>query len=221
MIKQQTIQYLMGVIAVFLAYLVAIGPAGFFRAWVAKKMGDDTAQQQGLLTIDPLAHVDLFGILCLALCGVGWGRNVAINPAHIEGPFRALKLICAFFCDIFAHLVMAFLGLVMLVGGRYLLAAYGYQAFLVSPTAAAISTVLAVFVQINGFLAVVSLIFNTVSLLLVAVHEQEEFEYTNYIYYAALFLPVVFMVFFGGSLQHLFNVILIKTYTIFSGLFGN
>lgn len=221
MIKQQTIQYLMNIVAVFLAYLMAIGPAGCFRAWVAKKMGDDTAEQQGLLTLDPLAHVDVFGVLSLAICGVGWGRNVAINPANIDGRFRTLKLICTFFCDILMHLALAFVGVLVLVGGRYLLAAHGYAAFLDTPTAAALSTVLAVFVQINGFLAVVSLIFNSFSLILIFINEQEEFEYTNYVYYAALFLPIFLMVFFGASLQNMFNFVLIKTYMVFIWLFGN
>src|SRR5579885_232184 len=107
-------QALVGLITIFLSYLITIALAGYFRAWVAKKMGDETAEDLGFLTLNPLVHIDLFGVLVLLLFsnpryfyGFGWGKHIPINPAHINGPRRWLKLSCAFFSDSFAHFIIA------------------------------------------------------------------------------------------------------------------
>lgn len=39
----------------------------FAHAWSADKMGDNTARYQGRLTLNPLAHVDILGSVCLFL----------------------------------------------------------------------------------------------------------------------------------------------------------
>ncbi len=55
----------------------------FAHAWSAYKLGDDTARRMGRLTLNPLAHMDLFGTFLLPLMGVpfGWAKPVPINPA--------------------------------------------------------------------------------------------------------------------------------------------
>ncbi len=40
---------------------------GFFQALVARVVGDDTPEENGFLTLNPLAHIDVFGVLLLAL----------------------------------------------------------------------------------------------------------------------------------------------------------
>jgi Zn-dependent protease len=53
-------------IAVLLpVFLLVFTWRGFFRAAIAKLMGDDTAQREGFLTLNPLAHVELVGLLVL------------------------------------------------------------------------------------------------------------------------------------------------------------
>ena len=51
------------------------------HAWSAWKLGDDTAQREGRLTLNPLAHMDPVGTLLLPLLGVpiGWAKPVPIN----------------------------------------------------------------------------------------------------------------------------------------------
>ena len=58
----------------------------FAHAWVAHKMGDDTAKYQGRLTLNPLAHLDIFGTLMLLIAGVGWAKPVPINPRNFKNP---------------------------------------------------------------------------------------------------------------------------------------
>lgn len=52
------------------------------HARAAKFLGDDTAERQGRLTLNPLAHIDPIGTFLLPLMGVpfGWARPVPVNP---------------------------------------------------------------------------------------------------------------------------------------------
>ncbi len=52
----------------------------FAHAWVADKMGDDTARMSGRLTLSPLAHVDWLGAVMILLVGFGYAKPVPVNP---------------------------------------------------------------------------------------------------------------------------------------------
>lgn len=54
----------------------------YAHAWTAYKLGDDTASCQGRLTLNPLAHVDPIGAICLLLTGFGWAKPVPIDPTR-------------------------------------------------------------------------------------------------------------------------------------------
>ncbi len=58
----------------------------FFHAWSAWKLGDPTAKRLGRLTLNPLAHLDPFGILFAAVFGFGWAKPVPINPYYFKSP---------------------------------------------------------------------------------------------------------------------------------------
>jgi Zn-dependent protease len=56
------------------------------HAWTAWMLGDRTAESQGRLTLNPLAHIDPIGTVILPLLGVpfGWAKPVPINPAYFN-----------------------------------------------------------------------------------------------------------------------------------------
>ena len=60
-------QSVIHLVTIFFAYLLTIAPAGYFRAWVAAKMGDETAKDNGFLTLNPINHIDPIGIIMLFL----------------------------------------------------------------------------------------------------------------------------------------------------------
>ena len=65
----------------------------FAHAWVAHRLGDDTAKNQGRLTLDPLAHLDPIGSLFILLAAfvgffIGWAKPVPTNPRNFENPRR-------------------------------------------------------------------------------------------------------------------------------------
>jgi Zn-dependent protease len=51
----------------------------FSHAWTADQFGDDTPRLEGRLTLNPLAHIDIFGALMLMLLGFGWAKPVRVN----------------------------------------------------------------------------------------------------------------------------------------------
>jgi len=52
------------------------------HAWTAWRLGDDTAQRLGRMTLNPLAHIDPIGTLLLPLLGIpfGWAKPVPVQP---------------------------------------------------------------------------------------------------------------------------------------------
>jgi len=62
----------------------------FSHAWVAWKLGDDTAERSGRLTLNPLAHIDPIVTFLLPLLGIpfGWARPVPVNPARFRHSIR-------------------------------------------------------------------------------------------------------------------------------------
>lgn len=59
------------------------------HAWVAYKLGDPTAKYQGRVTLNPMAHLDLMGSICLLVSslagiGLGWAKPVQVNPNNFK-----------------------------------------------------------------------------------------------------------------------------------------
>lgn len=50
------------------------------HAFVAYRLGDNTAYRQGRLTLDPRAHIEPLGIFLALIAGFGWARPVPVNP---------------------------------------------------------------------------------------------------------------------------------------------
>jgi len=60
----------------------------FFHAYIAYRFGDSTAKDMGRLTLNPLAHLDLFGTLMMFLSHFrfGWAKPVPVNPYNLRNP---------------------------------------------------------------------------------------------------------------------------------------
>ena len=56
----------------------------FMHAAVAVWLGDPTPKNMGRLTLNPLAHLDVFGTILLLTVGFGWGKPVMYNPSNLN-----------------------------------------------------------------------------------------------------------------------------------------
>ena len=70
----------------------------FGHAWMALKCGDDTAQSEGRVSLNPLVHMDLIGTVAMPLLMiftagsaissflVGWAKPVPVNLYNLRNP---------------------------------------------------------------------------------------------------------------------------------------
>lgn len=63
------------------------------KGLVAKWRGDDTAERQGRITLNPFAHLDPMGSLLIFLTGFGWGKPLPMNPSRMRNPRASIALI--------------------------------------------------------------------------------------------------------------------------------
>ena len=83
----------------------------FAHAFVADKLGDPTPRRQGRLTLNPLAHLDLWGCLMIVLVGFGYARPVSVNMRNFKNPKAGMALVAL--AGPLSNLIMAFLFLVL------------------------------------------------------------------------------------------------------------
>ena len=68
--------------------VISITVHEFAHAFVADRLGDPTPRLQGRITLDPRAHVDLYGLIFLFIAGFGWGKPVQYDPFNLQNPRR-------------------------------------------------------------------------------------------------------------------------------------
>ena len=76
--------YLVSLLASFLAVMVVITLHEFSHAFIAYKCGDPTAKWAGRMTLNPVKHFDPLGIVMFALAGFGWAKPVPVNPNNFK-----------------------------------------------------------------------------------------------------------------------------------------
>ena len=89
------------------------------HGYVAYKFGDDTAKREGRITLNPLKHIDLTGIILpilILLSGfkflVGWAKPVPVNFYNLR-PHR-LGLFCVAIAGIVVNFILSAISLVLL-----------------------------------------------------------------------------------------------------------
>lgn len=79
-------------LVVVLASLLCITVHETCHGLAAYWMGDDTAKRMGRLTLNPLKHVDLVGLIMMALVHFGWAKPVPINMRRFRNPKAGMAL---------------------------------------------------------------------------------------------------------------------------------
>ncbi|MGM9614052.1 MAG: site-2 protease family protein [Oscillospiraceae bacterium] len=59
---------------------------------VAYMLGDDTAKRMGRLTLNPLAHIDWWGLVMMVLFHFGWAKPVPVNMYRFKNPKRGMAV---------------------------------------------------------------------------------------------------------------------------------
>lgn len=58
----------------------------------AYALGDPTARRAHRLSLNPLRHIDWFGLLMMFAAGFGWAKPVPVNPNYFKKPKQGMAL---------------------------------------------------------------------------------------------------------------------------------
>ena len=99
--------YLMHALVLFTAFPIH----EFAHGYMAYKLGDNTAKYQGRLTINPFAHLDLWGTIMMLTIGFGWAKPVPINPNNFKN--RKLGMALTALAGPVSNLIMAYVAMIV------------------------------------------------------------------------------------------------------------
>lgn len=74
------------------AALLCITVHELCHGWVAYRLGDPTAKRAGRLTLNPIRHIDPFGLLMLIVVKVGWAKPVPVDMRYFRDPKKGMAL---------------------------------------------------------------------------------------------------------------------------------
>ncbi len=75
------------------AIVIAISFHEYAHGLMAYWLGDNTAKYYGRLTVNPKAHFNLYGALCMLVFGFGWANPVPVNVRALKNPKRDSVLV--------------------------------------------------------------------------------------------------------------------------------
>ncbi len=58
------------------------------HAFMAYRFGDTTARDEGRISLNPIAHIDPFGLIAILFFPIGWAKPVMINPYNLKNPIK-------------------------------------------------------------------------------------------------------------------------------------
>lgn len=62
------------------------------HGYVAYRLGDDTAKKAGRLTLNPIKHLDIMGLIMMVIFRVGWAKPVPVNMYKFKNPKRGMAI---------------------------------------------------------------------------------------------------------------------------------
>lgn len=138
----------------FVPFLFALCFHEYAHGWVAKRLGDNTAESLGRLTLNPMSHADILGTYILPILAIlfatpffGWAKPVPVDARNLKSPTKDM-----FWIALAGPLSNFFLATVGSLALAFLLAGFGGGA------GSALVEMIRVFILINLFLAFFNLI---------------------------------------------------------------
>ncbi len=149
-LSQLNFGYIWDYVVIVAASLVCIMFHEVSHGVTALKLGDPTAKNAGRLTFNPIRHVDVWGLLMMAIFRFGWAKPVPINMRNFRHPVRDMAITAA--AGPISNVVLAFLALCLRAGAIYVNQRFG----------GAISGFLVTFFEYVAILSVGLAVFNVI-----------------------------------------------------------
>ena len=117
---------------------------------VALKLGDTTARDAGRLTFNPIKHIDIWGLLMMAIFRFGWAKPVPVDMRNFKHPVRDMAITAA--AGPISNVILAFFALCIRAGAVYVS----------QKTGGAISDFIITFMKYTAILSVGLAVFNVI-----------------------------------------------------------
>jgi len=80
----------------------------FAHAFVANKLGDETAKNNGRLTLRPMSHINWIGAIMILLVGFGYAEPVPVNIRNVRMQNKKLAMALIALAGPVSNLIVAF-----------------------------------------------------------------------------------------------------------------
>jgi Zn-dependent protease len=84
--------YLLNILKSVIPALVCIIIHEVCHGLAALALGDKTAKAQGRLSLNPLRHIDPFGLIMLAIFHIGWAKPVSVDMRNFKDPKKGMAI---------------------------------------------------------------------------------------------------------------------------------
>ncbi|MDE6763754.1 MAG: site-2 protease family protein [Oscillospiraceae bacterium] len=74
-------------------------------------LGDDTAKNQGRISLNPMRHLDMFGTIFMLLAGFGWAKPVPINPNNFKN--RKVGMAVSSLAGPLSNLILSYISIIL------------------------------------------------------------------------------------------------------------
>ncbi len=129
------------------AVLLAIVFHELCHGFAAYLLGDMTAKERGRLSLNPIAHIDPVGALCMVFFGVGWAKPVPVSPYHFRMKNKKIGMALVSLAGPLANIVLAFVCMFVAI----LLMIYGGQSAVLGALSGFLSTTAVLSVGLAAF----------------------------------------------------------------------
>ncbi|MCL2392196.1 MAG: site-2 protease family protein [Oscillospiraceae bacterium] len=82
----------MNVLVIVIPALLCITIHELAHGFTAYRLGDRTAKDMGRLTLNPIKHIDVFGLLMMVVFRFGWAKPVPVNMYNFKHPKRYMAV---------------------------------------------------------------------------------------------------------------------------------
>ena len=214
------IERILTLAAMVFAYFFSMTMNGYLQARIALWLGDNTPETAGYLSLNPLAHFNVFGFIGFAsmlLHGIGWIQSMPVDPHAVHGKHRNVKLALLFGSGVFIPLItaiFAFIGLVLTLDvHQFELVQRMFHSIVVPinelgaryPTTSSFSLVIALFLMalvfFNVFITALNVVFNGFWYV-IAVGFDNGYSYAKHADFLGLIVPLLLIIFFGDFLRY-------------------
>jgi Zn-dependent protease len=83
------------------------------HGFMAKFLGDDTAERAGRLTLNPLAHIDWMGALFMLFVPIGWAKPVPVDPRRCTKVKPKTAMALTALAGPMANIVLAYIAIIV------------------------------------------------------------------------------------------------------------